>query len=1564
MTSNSNGGMITMMSSTMMPTTLSTTHHQNGDVVLQGYHKKLKTMRRKYFVLLAEDDKSPARLEYYDSEKKFKSSKSTTKPKRVIHLKNCFNINRRLDTKHDYVIALSTREEVFCMVLDDEAEMNKWLKLLLILQRGENIENTRSDTPQPNYEHVWQVQIQRRGLAERNGIVGPYYVCLTSKSLTLIRIRNTNNTNTTNLVGTEVNHTVEFPLSTIRRYGDSACLFYLEVGRKSVLGTGELWMETEDAFIAKNMHKMISSATTNSKTREEQLAPMRIRSSSASEASKPMLLHRRPTISGNKTINSSPLSAMSTTISHQRAYSLPIEETYNINNDINHKTTGNGLSCKGQCNILNSNSCTQPPPPLPQSTTTVNTCCTICCCNNNNSNNINAATPRSICKNFSTTATVAKQLQPVHQRTRSLPLTEETAISCINSNSPTVNNNTINNNNININGHYLHHNQQQPQPQHHPTMMLMHNGSSNNHHVSGAKLKSQSSSVIHFNNNNNYNNNNKINCTCMFSGNLTTPKGSLLNNNYHLGGVFITAITTRDRCDSLPSTRNRTPSECSNHSITNSSMPPPRTIPSLNQQSAHRPHSMYNRHSHSPPMNTLSPSTGCSESEGSNLSIDEPDSICQSSTPDESGNFAARYYNSRTTGSSNVIPEENDDYASCCAETNHYHRDKLNNQGNIQSSLNLPIHTTTTPYDDIDNQDHYMALSPCASSPHSESCSHAASSLGNDFHPKYMPMSTGNHSRSSSLAEDGYMQMVSDTGKSSKKNGLLTSNTSTCSVNSRDHRYNEFHAENIDTRFDELHLDMERPTRTYSVGSRPEYNKRRLPVENIICNQQMDQNRVRAFSVGSRAKYPRCDQDLIREVMRPNILSSYNNNNITMEGKGRKSTSAPLLVHKSQSSVERMSDLMEIDFSQNSSDRSGSGSVTDSIASPITSTATTVPSIHNQSVPVTTANLSSSPGNVRSLHNRTVSNPVAVPFTRPRCGTFGSSSSPRKATGYDDVDGINVPGDGYCEMKPGSFNKTTEVGSSGSSSGILSKLSNSPLKISSILTKQPMGNEKINTSDYLTMSPSNSNSLSSSTSSLLRSTSRNDRSSSTNRLATSADNKQVAMETDSFPSTASGTPEGYMEMSFNKNKVVINGGNGTWSSQNRSPSMPIDINPKPKSLTQLNTQTSPCIDRSSFLMEEEESHDQVDSGIVTSLPRQFSNPKQFTFNPASASFSPKDDYNHHKCLVDATSGKIQLLNNTSEKNTPNESKILNTEGNQKLEALSNDYAEMTIGDSSSKFNDYADMSSLIAAKSKNQNQKKPVIENDYVNINPREERLVTSLTAITPPTTNGIVKPAPKTPQPVTTTPKANPLFTRQKSEPRRLPEQSSNQHQDSEYEMMCPSPMFKPIKAEDDGDYDGYVPIEFGNNRKLQVNRTNSSNRPKSVEEFSSSSSAISAASSTSTLCGSNSNSSSSASILTAAAATKSLSPTVNGAFKVQQTQPELHYAKLDLPPCSAYNSSSNLASPAAAVCITPPVGGGPGSCSNSASASPSPISNVTQAPTFMYAKIDFNKCEELQRK
>lgn len=41
------------------------------------------------------------------------------------------------------------------------------------------------------------------------------------------------------------------------RCGDSQCYFYMEVGRFSAIGSGELWMGTDDPLIAQNMHKTI-----------------------------------------------------------------------------------------------------------------------------------------------------------------------------------------------------------------------------------------------------------------------------------------------------------------------------------------------------------------------------------------------------------------------------------------------------------------------------------------------------------------------------------------------------------------------------------------------------------------------------------------------------------------------------------------------------------------------------------------------------------------------------------------------------------------------------------------------------------------------------------------------------------------------------------------------------------------------------------------------------------------------------------------------------------------------------------------------------------------------------------------------------------------------------------------------------------------------------------------------------------------------------------------------------------------------------------------------------------
>ncbi|CAL7950185.1 unnamed protein product [Xylocopa violacea] len=262
-----------------------------GPVVLSGYVKKLKTQKKKYFVLRGEAPGYPACLEYYDSKKKYDNRQP---PKRSILLDSCFNINRRMDTKHKHVIALYTKDECFCLILETEKELQEWLKAMLLLQGGDVPDG---EQPRPIFEHVWQVTMQKKGLGERKNIHGPYRLCLTDRTLSLVKIGAKDNSDST-----------EFPLICIRRCGSMDRIFYMEVGRSAVTGGGELWMEAEDSNIAQNMHTAIMNAMSNSSSSKEDVGPrQRMRSSSATEASKPIfvLQHRQ---AGQK-FHNSPLGA-------------------------------------------------------------------------------------------------------------------------------------------------------------------------------------------------------------------------------------------------------------------------------------------------------------------------------------------------------------------------------------------------------------------------------------------------------------------------------------------------------------------------------------------------------------------------------------------------------------------------------------------------------------------------------------------------------------------------------------------------------------------------------------------------------------------------------------------------------------------------------------------------------------------------------------------------------------------------------------------------------------------------------------------------------------------------------------------------------------------------------------------------------------------------------------------------------------------------------------------------------------------------------------------------------
>ncbi|KAI4478135.1 hypothetical protein M0804_012093 [Polistes exclamans] len=261
-----------------------------GPIVRCGHLKKLKTLKKKYFVLRGEAPGYSACLEYYDTKKKFESKQL---PKRSILLHSCFNINKRVDTKHKHVIALYTKDECFCLILDNENELNEWLKEMLLLQSGDVPEG---EQPRPTFEHVWQVTMQKKGLGERKNINGPYRLCLTDRTLSLVKIGAKDNSDS-----------IEFSLICIRRCGYMDRIFYMEVGRSAVTGGGEFWMEAEDSNIAHNMHAAILNAMSNSNSYKDEVGPrQRMRSSSANEASKPIsVLQRRHT--GQKFHSFSPL---------------------------------------------------------------------------------------------------------------------------------------------------------------------------------------------------------------------------------------------------------------------------------------------------------------------------------------------------------------------------------------------------------------------------------------------------------------------------------------------------------------------------------------------------------------------------------------------------------------------------------------------------------------------------------------------------------------------------------------------------------------------------------------------------------------------------------------------------------------------------------------------------------------------------------------------------------------------------------------------------------------------------------------------------------------------------------------------------------------------------------------------------------------------------------------------------------------------------------------------------------------------------------------------------------
>lgn len=260
----------------------------NNNIKKCGYLKKQKHGHRRFFVLREPSEGSPAaRLEYYESEKKWKNKSAA---KRVIPLDCCLNINKRADAKHKHLIALYTKDEYFAVAADSEPEQESWYRALAdLMAEGKVYDGSASSlvgfdeasygviTPvAAAYREVWQVVLKSKGLGHSRNLTGVYRLCLSSRTISFVKLNS------------EV-ASVVLQLMNIRRCGHSDSFFFIEVGRSAATGPGELWMQADDSVVAQNIHETILEAMKAMK----ELSEFRPRSKSQSSGTNPISVPTR-----------------------------------------------------------------------------------------------------------------------------------------------------------------------------------------------------------------------------------------------------------------------------------------------------------------------------------------------------------------------------------------------------------------------------------------------------------------------------------------------------------------------------------------------------------------------------------------------------------------------------------------------------------------------------------------------------------------------------------------------------------------------------------------------------------------------------------------------------------------------------------------------------------------------------------------------------------------------------------------------------------------------------------------------------------------------------------------------------------------------------------------------------------------------------------------------------------------------------------------------------------------------------------------------------------------------
>lgn len=889
-----------------------------------------------------------------------------------------------------------------------------------------------------------------------------------------------------------------------------------------------------------------------------------------------------------------------------------------------------------------------------------------------------------------------------------------------------------------------------------------------------------------------------------------------------------------------------------------------------------------------------------------------------------------------------------------------------------------------------------------------------ASSLAED-NESYVPMHPSGTAETLfqiKLNTDDYMNMQAAStsiSQTSTRGGDISSATSSCSITSgtpsTDIRFSEYHLDKVQARFTPCEDDdqLDRPPRTYSVGSKLEHTKRKLHIDRVALENS--NSRHRAYSVGSRTKITRAELTSHSGSHTPshNSPTAINhreiNNNST--SKNKKSSSVPLLANHlgrtAHGSIDHMDDLMEIDFSNRSSDSIGSN-LNHISGTPVKSSPVNIPTKSTEDY----MNMSG-----RSKNN-TPSGSAASPYVDMRPGS-------RKISESADAE--------YMDMK-------RPINSS-------SILSSSPMKAVSAPRTVPLGPSASN-SVYMDMSPrsydgsSRKNRMTSSTSSFSSAKAPSD-----DYLNMSPVNKNL-LEV-GLPSRSS-VPDGYMEMSWNtKNKKTVtadksnensssdeyinmdfsnnNDAAGTSdsssSTKDRSISLPITIQKRHSSSSRSQKTIKsgsveaepptflPLANPMTASISPSRSTNRVrcdsrDSGIVT--PSSGSQATIFPFSPTSP-----NNFEERKVLVDGTNGSIKISEDDIIEEEPRTPVPMGMTGiiENHVEILSSDYAIMNIGEPVSKKPNLAATPVQIKPSPPSAHSSHFLLNpdsgnQDYINCTPNVQACSSRI--VTPKPITPVLPGAHNLAQEAGDYALMNPLKTAlspvQMSQNSDTPPQTASKKSLfltlSSQEKLNSNSCFKPIVEDETTNRHHPLLYRQISERGLQhsydsgyeilvrpsLSRPNSVNSEKikcSVGLSNRPNSALSStSSSTSTLCEIRSQSSSSQTLrnmmdtsavpspMSGTSRPESVSSDIHMASRPPSvtSERELHYASLDLPPCNSNNPHSALQK----MDVDQKMDFSTSPSPQQTSSSSSSASSQQSQPAFTYAQIDFVKSESLK--